>query len=318
MIVAFGNPVYSERDMIVAFGNPVYDEIQTPTVRTPGRVLSGCSTNGCIMLRHLGRDTALVGRVGEDYYDRLLEDLRHFQILPFVQTCAQTGGFRLIYDRRGDRTLDVLGVADPIAQVPDVCAAAEALIVGPILQETPADLITRLHAQSDAPIMLDPQGLLRRIGADGRIEHFCPPEFEAIASLCRVVKANEVEARVITGIDPRADGRASVARLRALGCQIAIVTLAEAGSLIDDGSACWFIPAYPTDAHDPTGAGDTYMAGFLDAYLRDPHDLYAAGCRGAASSSLWIEHTGPGAPVTLEAIDQRTAHLLTLPRRSEP
>lgn len=304
--------------MIVAFGNPVYDEIQTPTVRTPGRVLSGCSTNGCIMLRHLGRPTALVGRVGADYYDRLLDDLTRFQIRPFVQVCPQTGGFRLIYDQRGDRTLDVLGLADPIDQLPAACAGADALIVGPILQETPPELISRLRAQSDAPIMLDPQGLLRRIGPDGRIEHFCPPEFAAIAPLCRVIKANEVEARVITGVDPRADGRGSAARLRALGCQIAIVTLAEAGSLIDAGDGCWHIPAYPTDAHDPTGAGDTYMAGFLDAYLRDPRDLYAAGCRGAATSSLWIEHTGPDAPITLEAIDQRTAALLNQPRRREP
>ncbi|HEU4325631.1 MAG TPA: PfkB family carbohydrate kinase [Roseiflexaceae bacterium] len=300
--------------MIVAFGNPVYDDIQTPSVSTGSRVLSGCSTNGCIMLAHLGHPTALVGMVGADYHDRLLADLRRFAIEPHVQICAQTGGFRLIYDARGDRTLDVLGVADPIEQVPESCAAARAVIIGPILQETPAELIERLAQSTDAPLMLDPQGLLRRIRPDGRIEHVCPPEFAQIAPRCRVIKANEVEARVITGIDPREDGATALARLKALGCAIAIITLAEAGSLIDDGRERLRIPAYATDARDPTGAGDTYMAGLVDAYLRDPSDLYAAGCRGAAAASTWIEHTGPDAPISAQEINRRTVALLELPR----
>jgi sugar/nucleoside kinase (ribokinase family) len=295
--------------MIVAFGNPVYDYIKTPVVTTGERVLSGCSTNGCLALARLGHETALAGCVGSDYYDRFTSDARRYGIIPYVQLCEQTGGFGLIYDAKGDRTLDVLGVAAPIEHVPAACSAAQAIIIGPILQETQGPLIEQIQAVSQAPLFLDPQGLLRRIGADGRIEHFCPPELAQIVPLCQVIKANELETQVITGIDPRLDGLRAVRRLKALGCAIAIVTLAEAGSLIDDGQRQYIIPAYATSVCDPTGAGDTYMAGFIHAYLRDPQDLYHAGCVGAATASIWIEHTGPDAPVTLDEVEQRTAAL---------
>jgi len=290
---------------IVAFGNPVYDEIITPVVRTDGRVLSGCSTNACLALSRLGRTTALVGRVGPDYADRFQSDLVRYGITPFVTLSGQTGGFKLVYDARGDRTLDVLGVAEPIQIVPDIVESAVAVIVGPILQETPLDLIRTIRDRTSAPIFLDPQGLLRRFGADGRIEHFLPAEFASIAPLCHVIKANEVETKVITGIDPRIDPVMAARRLHETGCAIAIVTIAEAGSHIDDGKRSISVPAYATEARDPTGAGDTYMAGFLHAYLTDPDDLFRAGCTGAATASIWIEYTGLDAPITLQEVERR-------------
>jgi len=304
--------------MIVAFGNPVYDYIRTPTVTTGKRVLSGCSTNGCLTLTRLGHTTTLVGRIGADFYDRFVADTQHYGIATVIQRCEQTGGFGLIYDERGDRTLDVLGIAAPIEQAPAITSQAAAIIIGPILQETSPELIEQIHSLSDAPLFLDPQGLLRRVGQHGRIEHFCPPEFTRVAPLCRVIKANEMEAEVITGINPRTDSVASLRGLKALGCEIAIITLAESGSLIDDGDKRYIVPAYTTGARDPTGAGDTYMAGFIHAYLRNPTDLYAAGCYGAATASIWIEHTGPAAPVPRDEVERRAAALLALPGGDRP
>ncbi|MBX0330442.1 ribokinase [Oscillochloris sp. ZM17-4] len=295
---------------ILAFGNPVYDEIITPSISTPGRVLSGCSTNACLALSRLGRQTMLVGRVGPDFRDVFAADMARFGVSARTHPDTQTGGFRLVYDRRGDRTLDVLGVAGPITQLPPIAADTAAIIVGPILQETPLSLIEDIRRQSSAPIFLDPQGMLRRIGADGRIEHDTPADFPDVARHCRLIKANELETRVLTGIEPREDVAAAASALRSLGCEMAIVTLAEAGSFIDDGRRQIAIPAYPTDARDPTGAGDTYMAGFIHAYLTDPEDLYRAGCTGAAVASIWIEHTGPEAPITLAEVSQRLDTLL--------
>ena len=142
--------------MIVAFGNPVYDYIKTPTISTGERVLSGCSTNGCLALAQLGHRTTLVGRVGADYLDRCLGDLRRYGIDAITQPCEQTGGFGLIYDRHGNRTLDVLGVAAPIESVPTVCERASAVIIGPILQETSFELIEQVRDVTAAPLFLDP------------------------------------------------------------------------------------------------------------------------------------------------------------------
>lgn len=295
---------------IFAFGNPVYDAISTPFVATEGRVLSGCSTNTCLALTRLGRQAALVGRVGSDSYARLLDDLTRFGVAAHVELAEQTGGFRLCYDLRGDRTLDLLGVAGPIEHIPAIYATAEAIIVGPILQETPRPLVERIAQTSSAPLFLDPQGFLRRIGLGGRIDHYAPSDFAAVARLCEVVKANEVEAQVLTGIDPRQNAFGAARRLRATGCRIAIVTLAEAGSVIDNGVHQWRIPAFPTQANDPTGAGDTYLAGFIHSFLENRDDLLLAGCVGAATASLWIEATGPETPIDPQEVAQRTASLL--------
>jgi sugar/nucleoside kinase (ribokinase family) len=297
--------------MIVAFGNPVYDYIQTPVISTGERVLSGCSTNACLALQRLGHETALVGRIGDDYRDRFVNDARRYGVAVHVKPCEQTGGFQLVYNDRGERTLDVLGVAAPIEHGVEYCADAQAIIIGPIMQETTVALVERIHQASDAPLILDPQGLLRQMNNDGRIEHILPASFEHLVPLFHVIKANELEAQIITGINPRENGRAAARRLKELGCTIAIVTLAEAGSIIDDGRQQYVIPPFVTDARDPTGAGDTYMAGFLHAYMQNPRDLYASGCYGSATASIWIEHTGPDAPVTLPEVERRAALLLS-------
>jgi sugar/nucleoside kinase (ribokinase family) len=298
-------------DLIVAFGNPVYDDITTPTVTTNGRVLSGCSTNACLALVRLGRSAFLVGRIGVDLRERFLADMARFGVMAQVLVDIQTGGFRLVYDQRGDRTLDVLGVAGVIRDVPAICADAAAILLGPILQETPLSLIEDIQRVSSAPIFLDPQGLLRRIGADRRIEHYLPTNMHDIARRCKGIKANELETMVLTGIDPRLDVAGAARALRTLGCDIAIVTLAEAGSFIDNGVQQIAIPAYATNARDPTGAGDTYMAGFLHAYLENPDNLYRAGCTGSAVASIWIEHTGPEAPITQAEVARRLSTLLS-------
>jgi sugar/nucleoside kinase (ribokinase family) len=299
--------------MIISFGNPVYDYIKTPAITTGERVLSGGSTNGCLALTRLGHKTALVGRVGADYGERFTADVTRYGIAHYIQRCAETGGFSLIYDDRGNRTLDVLGIADPIEHVPATIAQAQAVVIAPILQETPLPLLLQIRAATDAPMLLDPQGLMRRINQHGRIEHYVPETFSDLAPLFQVIKANEVEAHILTGVDPRVDAAESARRLKAFGCTIAIVTLAEAGSVIDDGQQQYVIPAYATNAKDPTGAGDTYMAGFLHAYLRDPQQLYLAGCTGSATASIWIEHTGPDAPITPEEVERRTTILLAMP-----
>jgi sugar/nucleoside kinase (ribokinase family) len=296
---------------IVAFGNPVYDMITTPLVTTGGRVLSGCSTNACLVLSRLGHTTTLVGRIGPDYYERIHSDAERYKLDLNIEQSDQTGGFQLVYDARGDRTLDVLGVAGPISSLPETAlASADAVIIGPIMQETSSDLIHQIAAHTKAPLFLDPQGLLRRIESDGHVEHYRDAQIDLIAPLCTVIKANELETRIITGLDPREHGPEAAQRLHALGCKIAIVTLAEAGSIIYDGQKVYRIPAYSTVASDPTGAGDTYLAGFIDSYLHNPHDLFTAGCAGSATSSIWIEHTGPDALVSRNEVDHRRSTVI--------
>jgi sugar/nucleoside kinase (ribokinase family) len=52
-----------------------------------------------------------------------------------------------------------------------------------------------------------------------------------------------------------------------------------------------FIPVVPVTLADPTGAGDSYRAGFLSAYVRGYSPL-TCGRIGTVTASFVVEHVG--------------------------
>ncbi len=297
--------------MITAVGNPVYDTIETPHVKTDGRVLSGCSTNFCLALAKLGVNTILVGNVGEDYKDRIISDLNKFGITHKLYNSDQSGGFGLRYfGNHGERELRLLGDAGAISSFPDGCVDSDFVVFGPILGEVDLAYVEKVKAVSSAQIILDPQGILRNHN-DGVIFHEKKEETEKLIGLSDVVKPNELECEVLTGIDPRIDARKHAEIIKSWGPKIVVITLAELGSVIYDGADFFPIPAYETVAKDSTGAGDTYMAGFMYGYTKC-WDLRRCGCMGAAVASVMIEHTGPDFPLVLDEALRRQQNLLSL------
>jgi sugar/nucleoside kinase (ribokinase family) len=300
---------------ILAFGNPVYDVISTPSIVRSERVLSGCSTNACLAVARLGEQTTLVGTVGEDFRSRLEADLSERMVDFSLYPSHETGGFSLIYyDDHGNRHLTILGTADPVPAVLDGVAQADIVLIGPILGEIDAALVEKVRQNTQAPILVDPQGLLRGC-KDGKIYHEKTVDFEKIAAMATIVKANELETKVVTGIDPREDPEGAVRALRQYGCQIAVTTIAEAGSIIYDGKQIYVIPPFTTNAIDPTGAGDTYAAGFMVKYLETPDDLTAVGCFGSSVASVMVENSGPDFPLSRHEADWRQAFLLNQPKK---
>jgi sugar/nucleoside kinase (ribokinase family) len=299
--------------MILAVGNPVYDYIETPEISTKTRVLSGCSTNACLALSKLGDKAILVGSVGGDFRRRFARDMARHHIGFRLCASPQTGGFSLVYDHKGDRTLDILGVASPIPWVPELDEAPRGVIVGPVLGEVSFRLARALREKFGCPHFLDVQGMVRIMEA-GRVRRTKLPGVDEAIGLFDVAKPNEYEAIVLTGIDPRRDPVACVRAVHSTGCRVAIVTLAEAGSVIYDGAEYLEIPAYAVKAIDPTGAGDTYLGGFVYQYLRDG-DLLRAGCFASAVASVMVEHTGPDFPLTLDEAMRRMEALLPRARR---
>jgi sugar/nucleoside kinase (ribokinase family) len=297
------NKLSSKR--VLAFGNPVFDLITTPVVSTEERILSGCSTNACLAISRLGYPSTLIGGVGADYKARLEREMHACGIKTLLFQTHQTGGFALNYlDDQGNRTLSILGIADPLPSNLIPADDAEFILLGPILGEIPLELVKNLRRKYTAPILLDPQGLLRGI-RDGNVFHELSQTFKDIAALSTIIKANEVEAFVATGINPRLDPESAVRALYKYGCKIAVVTLAEAGSIIYDGHSFYIIPPYTTNALDPTGAGDTYAAGFIVKYMETPGNLTAVGCFASAVASVMVENIGPEFPLTRQEADHR-------------
>ncbi|MBD3403755.1 ribokinase [candidate division GN15 bacterium] len=306
--------VNPEHHVITAIGNPVYDYIKTQKIETDGRVLSGCSTNAALALSRMGKKTRLIGSVGPDFKDRFTADLERHGILHHMTPSDETGGFSLIYyDAYGNRTLDLLGKAAVIDELdPSLYAASDAVLIGPILKEVPFDLIKEIRRNFDGLFVCDPQGLLRGVDSDGRIYHEKPDGLEEVFALFDVVKPNELEGKVLTGIDCREDPYEAAKIIKSWGPKLVIVTLAELGSVIYDGETFIDIPPYEIDLVDATGAGDTYMAGFTFEYLKTNGDLRTSGCYASCTSSIMIEQVGPEFTMSEQAIRERQKKLLAM------
>ncbi len=295
--------------MITCIGNPVFDSITTLRIKSNGRVLSGCSTNACLALSKLGMDATLVGRIGADFAEQFKSQMQFYNIRYFVEESEQSGGFKLIYtDTKGSRTLDLLGDAGKINSFPQELSSSDWILFGPILLEIDLEYIKHIKDTTQAKFFVDPQGLIRFL-SEGNIVHKKTKDIEEIASLSYVFKPNEMECKVMTGIDPRKDYKSPAKIIKSWGPEIVIITLAEMGSIIYDGSEFFIIPPYKTDVLDSTGAGDTYAAGFIYS-LSHGEDLFEAGCFASCVSSIKIEHCGPDFPLTLTEAQTRTKQLL--------
>lgn len=87
------------------------------------------------------------------------------------------------------------------------------------------DLIEYVKNSSKGKLLLDPQGLLRLVGADGKVFHRCDKDqFKKILGFVDFVKPNEPESVTIT--DQR-DHVQALKQLRDMGAQLPIITLAE-------------------------------------------------------------------------------------------
>lgn len=297
--------------MITAIGNPVYDYIKTKDSKTEGRILSGCSTNAALALSKLGEKVRLIGAIGDDYKNEFLKKLKSLDIEAILHDSDETGGFSLTYyDDFGNRTLDLLGRAGIINKLnPQGYSDSKAVLIGPILGEISFDEIKTIRNNFDGLMFCDPQGLLRNADENNRIFHKKTEELEEVMSAFDVVKPNELETKILTGINARQDPHQAAEIIKDWGPKIVIITLAELGSVIFDGKTYIDIPAYNTKLVDATGAGDTYMAGFTYEYLRTG-DLKKSGCFASAVSSIMIEQIGPDFSMNETEVRRRQKTLL--------
>jgi len=299
----------------MAVGNPVFDIIETPYVRTDGRVLSGCSVNAALTVGKLGDRAIVVGAVGKDYENHMRDKLEQYGVDVYVFPSRETGGFYLKYldEKMNDRILRVLGHADKIdiSSIPSsIISSSKSVLFGPILDELDIEDVRRFAEAGEHLVIVDPQGFVRE--RDGDIIRRVPnPRIRRIIEISDVFKPNEHEAAVLF------PGRSPVhvaKRIVRIGARIGIVTLAERGSVISVGEEVFWIPAYPTTPRDPTGCGDVYAGAFAYYFLKHDNPIEAAAFASAAAS-LMVEAIGPDFRLDRKEVERRFEWILENIRR---
>lgn len=254
-----------------------------------------------LALARLGGDVAVLTRMAPEDEEALLAECREAGVEVLCRPSPKTTEFenRYLSADRERRMQRVGAVALPF--VPADLEGLEARIfhLGPL---TPDDVSVELieAAAAQARVSLDVQGLVRRI-VRGRVEPADWPDKRAGLARLAFLKADEHEARVLTG---ESDPRRAARRLADWGPEEVVVTRAARGAVVWAEGALWEVPAVPAaDPVDPTGCGDTFMAGYLFSRLRGGAP-FASARFGAAAATIKLRHVGPfdGSRAAVEAL----------------
>ncbi len=112
---------------------------------------------------------------------------------------------------------------------------------------------------------------------------------------------NEKEAALLTGEnDPAKSARAFIEH----GANCVIIKCGSKGCIYDDGTISGSIPAFQAKVIDTTGAGDSFVSGFIYG-LRKGMDLFDCCRYGCAVSSIVIEHMGTNINVSIDEVNRR-------------
>lgn len=207
------------------------------------------------------------------------------EIIPSKKTVYFENSYGI---NQNNRTQRVLAKADPFTVEKIQHIEAKIFHLGSLLSDDfSLDVIKYLSKKGI--LSVDAQGYLREV----RGENVYPIDWcekkEALKYV-HILKVNEHEAKVLTGLD---DYQAAARQLAEWGVKEVLLTLGSEGSIIYAENSFYYIPAYPPkEVVDATGCGDTYMLGYL--YMRNKGVSYEeAGCFAAALSTVKLEKSGP-------------------------
>lgn len=219
------------------------------------------------------------------FVDELTGKGLNVEIIPSKKTVYFENSYGI---NQNNRTQRVLAKADPFTVEKIQHIEAKIFHLGSLLSDDfSLDVIKYLSKKGI--LSVDAQGYLREV----RGENVYPIDWcekkEALKYV-HILKVNEHEAKVLTGLD---DYQAAARQLAEWGVKEVLLTLGSEGSIIYAENSFYYIPAYPPkEVVDATGCGDTYMLGYL--YMRNKGVSYEeAGCFAAALSTVKLEKSGP-------------------------
>lgn len=131
--------------------------------------------------------------------------------------------------------------------------------------------------------------------------------YSRAAGLCDIIIGNDVEFGFMAGNYDK--GLEKARDLAATTAQIVIYKMGEQGAITLTPEGEFRTGIFPVTALKPTGAGDSFMGGFIAA-LADDRDLRDAVLRGSACASIVVGRVGcaPAMPTPAELEDFLSTH----------
>jgi ribokinase len=246
----------------------------------------GKGANQAVAAARLGARTALLARVGDDAYGRLLLDSQRSAGVDTVGVLvggAPTGVALITVDPSGDNSIVVSPGANGRLAPEDVSAA------GCLFQSSRV-----VSAQLEIPLETVVE-VVRNLAPESRfVLNPSPPRPlpQEVLAACDPLIVNEHEAKVILGSAAVGDRPEDWARiLLAKGPRSVVVTLGAQGALVASAEGVSRVPSVRVSAVDTTGAGDAFTAA-LAFRLGAGESLAAAAAYAARVGAVTVTREG--------------------------
>ena len=305
-------------EILIDFTGKKESERQTLSyTQNPG----GAPANVVVAAQRLGAQTAFIGKVGEDFLgdflketldkcgvstEGLISDADYFTTLAFVKL-ADNGERNFAFARKPGA--DIRLKAEEVRK--DIICQSRIFHVGSLsltdeLSRNAEFIALKAAKNNGIIISYDPN---YRASLWDSQEEACK-WMRSILEYADIVKVSEEEIELLTGYT---DVRKAAESITEYGAKIVLITLGEKGSFVylqDQQEA--YVSGYSSKVVDTTGAGDSFMGGFLYKICESGKRIEEYSLQemiecvrfGNAMASLCVEREGaiPAMPVMEEVI----------------
>ncbi|SHI86590.1 Sugar or nucleoside kinase, ribokinase family [Cruoricaptor ignavus] len=297
---------------LLVVGSVAFDAIETPFGKTD-RILGGAASYIALAVSVLKVDAAVVSVVGGDFPQEYLDLFKNrgintdgIEVKPEGKSFFWSGKYYDDLNSRDTLATEVNVLADFQPKVPDAYRDAEILLLGNL---DPAVQLSVLDQMSTRPrlVILDTMNFWMDTAMD---------TLQQMIARTDVISINDEEARQLTGEYSLVN---AAKKIHAMGPHFVIIKKGEHGALLFSEDKIFAVPALPiAEVYDPTGAGDTFAAGFA-AHLASTGDLSFANMKTAliaasAMASFTVEKFGTEriAEISAEDLKARIAQFKEL------
>jgi ribokinase len=251
----------------------------------------GVGANSALALARWGIDVRLAGCVGRDRFgDYVLEHLAEGGVnTRWVQRTsdAMTGFFYINITPDGERTFfgsrAANGHVKNLPNVRSLCneAGAAHLVGYNFLNSGPA------HAAKQIAAEIHARGGWVSLDVGMAPAQQIPQKILQIIPTVDILFLSTDEATLLTGAR---DPRRAFAALEKVGAREVVLKLGKSGCLISYSGGLQHVPSFDVKMVDSTGAGDAFVAGFLQARLRgrSPGEAAIAATAGGAAAVSFV------------------------------
>lgn len=275
---------------LLSIGTVAFDALETPYGKTD-KIIGGSCTYIALSAAFFLPKVNVVAVVGDDFPQEYMDTLTSrginldgLQIKKGEKSFFWAGKYHNNMNSRDTLVTELNVLADFKPVIPASYQDCDYLMLGNLTPQVQIEAIQGL-AKRPKLVVMDTMNFWMDVAMD---------DLKRVLTMVDVLCINDEEARQLS---EQYSLRTAAKMIMAMGPKTLIIKKGEHGAFLFQGDRMFYCPALPLeDVFDPTGAGDTFVGGFI-GYLAKTDDISFENMRraivhGSAMASFCVEKFG--------------------------